>query len=217
MDEKKKFDMDWELATRLDELAVSFLKNGCSPSETQIKIINSELYKEWTSVQRSFIVHFHDTSRYEDLFANSEFEDYANKLYRIALHTIQGKPTSDAVMSFSAYIGPIVYDIRSRTPQDRLFLQIGMTISPYELGVHIGEFSKLMNFSEPLTLLAFLALFTNNASGLFSVEMDKLQYLAENELQLEAYKRDFVLRYSRNGVVACTTRTTSAPLFFDRA
>jgi hypothetical protein len=49
LEQNNKFDADWDLVNKLDRMAIGYLKDGLSPTETQLLILNSELFKEWKS------------------------------------------------------------------------------------------------------------------------------------------------------------------------
>ncbi|WP_248929214.1 hypothetical protein [Paenibacillus hamazuiensis] len=197
---KDKFDIDWELVNKIDKMALDLLKNGLSPAETQIKILNSELFQEWTSIERSFDVHYHDVSRFEDLLSSLEFDHYVTNLKSIALQTMNNKTFSNEIEWGIKSNGPTIVDSSSKNIFDRLFYQIGFYVSPHNLGIEIGELSKLMKFKEPIGLLEFLALFTNNESGLFNLEAEKLDELMKNDILLEKFKNDFNLKYKRTDI-----------------
>jgi hypothetical protein len=72
---------------------------------------------------------------------------------------------------------------------------VGINIPPYELGIEIGRFCKLMKFDKPIGSLEFLALFTNNASGLLNIEIEKLQEISVKASILEEFKNVFILKY----------------------
>lgn len=192
---KNKFDADWDLVNKLDRMAIDYLKDGLGPIETQLLILNSELFKEWKSTERCFDVHFHDLSRFEDILSNIEFDNYVNMLKRIAFETMQDKAIPYENELYTNYCGPIVNDINSRQTYDRLFHQVGINIPPYELGIEIGRFCKLMKFDKPIGSLEFLALFTNNASGLFNIEIEKLQEISDKASIFEEFKNVFMLKY----------------------
>ncbi|WP_223192712.1 hypothetical protein [Paenibacillus sedimenti] len=197
MQDKKKFDADWDLVNKLDKMAIDYLKDGFSPKETQGLILNSELFKEWKSTERCFDVHYHDILRFEDLSSSLEFDNYVNMLKSIAFRKMEDKANSFEIESNTIYNGPTVHDTNSGRVYDRLFYQIGISISPFELGIEMGKFCKSMNFSEPIGLLEFLALFTNNASGLLNLGLEKLQELSDKQFIIEEFKNKYILKYKK--------------------
>jgi hypothetical protein len=62
--------------------------------------------------------------------------------------------------------------------------------------VHFHDISRF-EVSESIGLLEFLALFTNNASGLMHLEYEQLVDLKEKETLREQYKSEFILKYTR--------------------
>ncbi|MBD0382429.1 hypothetical protein ICC18_20120 [Paenibacillus sp. WST5] len=197
LQDKKKFDADWDLVNKLDKMAIDYLKDGFSPKETQGLILNSELFKEWKSTERCFDVHYHDILRFEDLSSSLEFDNYVNMLKSIAFRKMEDKANSFEIESNTIYNGPTVHDTNSGRVYDRLFYQIGISISPFELGIEMGKFCKSMNFSEPIGLLEFLALFTNNASGLLNLGLEKLQELSDKQFIIEEFKNKYILKYKK--------------------
>lgn len=194
---QEKFDSDWDLVNKIDGMAIDYLKKGLSPTETQIMILNSELFQEWISIERCFSVHYHDIARFEDLLSNMEFDNYVSKLKSVALQTMHDKTIPNEIEWSKYNNGPTVIVHGSIEIFDRLFYQVGINISPYNLGIEIGQLCKTMNFNQPIGLVEFLAIFTNNASGFFNLDMEKLEKFMEEETLLEEFKSEFIVKYKR--------------------
>ncbi|NEW09266.1 hypothetical protein GK047_25215 [Paenibacillus sp. SYP-B3998] len=176
MDETK-FKEDWVVHLRVESLAIKLLSKGLSPKEVQAMVIISDEYSEWISIDRCFETKYQKNFYYTDLLGSIEFKRYEHKLKQLA------KIEMGILDDKTEFIWEFEYD--------RLFSQIGLKIRPAELGSEMGKFSQLINLNEPLGLLEFLSLITDNASSLLHLEENTLITLKNQKNEIDSFIEKF--------------------------
>jgi hypothetical protein len=181
--EEEKFKSDWEVHQKIENLAIDALKKGLSVEEAQQLVLRSNEYNEWQSIERCFGTEYTIQSYYRDLAGAVEFEKYENKVKQIS-RLVMSEVTIDETINYSW-----------EYEYDRLFNQIGVMITPVELGIQIGKFSQRLNLTEPIGVLQFLGLITNNPSHLLQLELEDVMILKDKEKEILLYLEEFQKNY----------------------
>lgn len=179
-----KFNMDWEVHQRIERLAKEHLTCGLTPHEVRDLVLHSSEYKEWNSMERCFGVEYHELFIYTDLLGEIEFKEYDCKVKQIAQIEME---VSDK---------KLVVETKWKFEFDRLFHQIGIIITPVDLGRNIGLLSMKIGLKEPLGVLEFLGLITDNASALLYLEMKVVTTLEDKQNEIISFIEEFIQTYS---------------------
>lgn len=132
-----KFNEDWEANGKVMNLAKEALANGSPPHDVRELVLQSDVFREWSYMERSFAVEYHEMFIYTDLLGEIEFTRYDNHIREIATSTMAGLKINNEVYSWN-------------NEYDKLFDQIGIKITPVELGENIGLLCKKLNLVKPL-------------------------------------------------------------------
>ncbi|MBP1966276.1 hypothetical protein [Paenibacillus aceris] len=181
---EEKFEADWDVHQRIEKLAIDAFRRGLSPEEVQELVLQSNEYMEWKSIERCFGTEYHQLFYYRDLAGAVEFEKYEDRIKHISRLVANGEKIEED----SSFLEEYQYD--------RLFHQIGIKITPVELGKEIGKLSELLNLTEPLGILQFLGLITNNPSSLLYLGLDEVSVLKNKENEIQLYLEGFTKTYT---------------------